>query len=204
MTTIQDDFIKRSADIRWPDGLIPPTLTCSHTMRSSSTRQRRVSGQSSSSCCLAHLVFERERRRHQRRFWPAREGCHLQLDNLWSQGRQEGCRLRPLCAPELVREQRSVACPSHVAAHPPLGDSTYVVMEEVSMGDGAQHLALTNPGYLHRGHELWNISLKFADARAEHAPTVLPVRRAIKGRCPALRRRGNDPVSMRCSRRFTP
>jgi hypothetical protein len=26
----------------------------------------------------------------------------------------------------------------------------------------ARHLARTNPGHLHRGHDLWNISLKFA------------------------------------------
>jgi hypothetical protein len=45
---------------------------------------------------------------------------------------------------------------------PRLGDSTYVVMEEIGMGDGAQHLARTNPGHMHRGHDLWNISLKFA------------------------------------------
>ena len=29
------------------------------------------------------------------------------------------------------------------------------------MGDGAQHLARTNPGHVHRGHDLWNISLEF-------------------------------------------
>jgi len=45
---------------------------------------------------------------------------------------------------------------------PRLGDSTYVVMEEIGMGDGARHLAQTNPGHMHRGHDLWNISLKFA------------------------------------------
>ena len=39
--------------------------------------------------------------------------------------------------------------------------STYVVMEEIGMGDGAKHLALTNPGHMHRGHDLWNMSLKF-------------------------------------------
>jgi hypothetical protein len=49
-----------------------------------------------------------------------------------------------------------------LAADPRFDDSTYVVMEEIGMGDGAQHMALTNPGYLHRGHDLWNISLKFA------------------------------------------
>jgi hypothetical protein len=45
---------------------------------------------------------------------------------------------------------------------PRSGDSTYVVMEEIGMGDGAQQMARTNPGHLHRGHDLWNISLKFA------------------------------------------
>jgi hypothetical protein len=45
---------------------------------------------------------------------------------------------------------------------PRCSDSTYVVMEEIGMGGGAQHLARTNPGHMHRGHDLWNISLKFA------------------------------------------
>ncbi|HEX4219493.1 MAG TPA: hypothetical protein VHZ02_14035 [Acidimicrobiales bacterium] len=44
---------------------------------------------------------------------------------------------------------------------PRSGNSTYVVMEEIGMGQGAQHLAQTNPGHMHRGHDLWNISLKF-------------------------------------------
>jgi hypothetical protein len=44
---------------------------------------------------------------------------------------------------------------------PRLGDSTYVVMEEIGMGDGARHLARINPGHMYRGHDLWNISLKF-------------------------------------------
>ncbi len=42
------------------------------------------------------------------------------------------------------------------------GNSTYVVMEETGLGPAARHLARTNPGHMHRGHELWNISLKFA------------------------------------------
>jgi hypothetical protein len=45
---------------------------------------------------------------------------------------------------------------------PRFGESTYVVMEEIGMGDGAQHLVHTNPGHMHRGHDLWNVSLKFA------------------------------------------
>lgn len=41
-------------------------------------------------------------------------------------------------------------------------NSTYVVMEEIGMGHAARHLARTNPGHMHRGHDLWNTSLKFA------------------------------------------
>jgi hypothetical protein len=40
-------------------------------------------------------------------------------------------------------------------------NSTYVVMEEVAMGQGPLDLARTNPGHMHRGHDLWNTSLKF-------------------------------------------
>jgi hypothetical protein len=42
------------------------------------------------------------------------------------------------------------------------GDSTHVVMEETGVGPAARHLVQANPGHLHRGHDLWNISLKFA------------------------------------------
>jgi hypothetical protein len=42
------------------------------------------------------------------------------------------------------------------------GNSTYVVTEETGPGPAARHLAQANPGHMHRGHELWNISLKFA------------------------------------------
>jgi len=38
---------------------------------------------------------------------------------------------------------------------------TYIVMEEVGLGDSAKQLAQSNPGHMHRGHDLWNISLKF-------------------------------------------
>jgi Polyketide cyclase / dehydrase and lipid transport len=43
----------------------------------------------------------------------------------------------------------------------PRDRSTYVVMEEGGLGPGAKTLAQFNPGQLHRGHDLWNISLKF-------------------------------------------
>lgn len=43
----------------------------------------------------------------------------------------------------------------------PREHGTYIVMEEVGLGEGAKRLAQTNPGRIHRGHDLWNISLKF-------------------------------------------
>jgi hypothetical protein len=39
--------------------------------------------------------------------------------------------------------------------------STYVVHEETDDGPNPRKLAEANPGHLHRGHDLWNISLKF-------------------------------------------
>ena len=34
-------------------------------------------------------------------------------------------------------------------------------MEETGTGASPKRLAGANPGHLHRGHDLWNISLKF-------------------------------------------
>jgi hypothetical protein len=36
-----------------------------------------------------------------------------------------------------------------------------VVMEETGTGANPKKLARSNPGHMHRGHDLWNISLKF-------------------------------------------
>ncbi len=41
------------------------------------------------------------------------------------------------------------------------GERTHAVMEEIDLGGGAKRLAQTNPAQMHRGHDLWNISLKF-------------------------------------------
>jgi hypothetical protein len=45
--------------------------------------------------------------------------------------------------------------------NPPDENSTYVVMEETGSGLNPKKLAASNPGHVHRGHDLWNISLKF-------------------------------------------
>jgi len=34
-------------------------------------------------------------------------------------------------------------------------------MEETGTGVNPKELADSNPGHMHRGHDLWNISLKF-------------------------------------------
>jgi hypothetical protein len=39
--------------------------------------------------------------------------------------------------------------------------TTYLVMEEAGTGVIPKALADSNPGHMHRGHDLWNISLKF-------------------------------------------
>ena len=39
--------------------------------------------------------------------------------------------------------------------------STYVVIEETGTGANPEKFAESNPGHMHRGHDLWNMSLKF-------------------------------------------
>jgi Polyketide cyclase / dehydrase and lipid transport len=52
----------------------------------------------------------------------------------------------------------------------PLYGGTHVVMEEIGLGDTAKKLVATNPGHMHRGHELWNVSLKFLCEAAHVSP----------------------------------
>ena len=40
-------------------------------------------------------------------------------------------------------------------------ETTDVVMEKTGTGANPRKLARSNPGHMHRGHELWNVSLKF-------------------------------------------
>jgi hypothetical protein len=41
------------------------------------------------------------------------------------------------------------------------GAGKNLVVEETGTGANPRRLAGTNPGHMHRGHDLWNISLKF-------------------------------------------
>jgi hypothetical protein len=56
---------------------------------------------------------------------------------------------------------RPLARLPHLAAQSRPDGSTYVVMEETGDGANPRKLAETNPGHMNRGHDLWNISLKF-------------------------------------------
>jgi hypothetical protein len=163
MTTIQDDLIERSADIRWPDGfdpahadlfahnaividapatdvwakLIAAAAWPAWYSNASDVVINDPSGQLSEDVTFNWTTFGLKIASKVAEFVPyARIGWY-----------GNGDQLRAFHTWLLV---------------PRSANSTYVVMEEIGMGEGARHLALTNPGHMHRGHDLWNISLKFA------------------------------------------
>jgi hypothetical protein len=70
--------------------------------------------------------------------------------------------LWPEPEPEPERAGRPLIVLMHRWSYDGEANRTYVVTEEIGMGHGARHLAWTNPGHMHRGHDLRNVSLKFA------------------------------------------
>ena len=159
--TIQDDITRRSADIHWPDGLIPtdadlfahneividapPEQIWQHLIAATAwprwySNSAEVVVNDPSEILAAGVSFDWTTfglrvSSTVAEFVPcARLGWH---------GQAEGLRAY------------------HNWLLVPGADTTYVVMEELGLGDGAKRLARTNPGHLHRGHDLWNISLKF-------------------------------------------
>jgi hypothetical protein len=74
---------------------------------------------------------------------------------------QHGARVRAGQQNRLVRHHQPLARLPHLAAYACPDGSTYVVTEETGDGANLRKLAETNPGHMHRGHDLWNISLKF-------------------------------------------
>ncbi len=163
MTAIHDDLIERSVNISWPDGFDPAHA---HLFA-----HNAVVIDAPAKSVWAKLIAAAA--------WPAwySNASDVVVDDLSGQ-LGEGVTFNwttfGLKIASKVAEFVPYACLSWYgngdqlhAYHtwlliPRFGDSTYVVMEEIGMGDAAKHLALTNPGHLHRGHDLWNISLKFA------------------------------------------
>jgi hypothetical protein len=163
MTTIQDDLIERSVNMHWPDGFDPdhadlfahnaividapgekiwPTLIAAAAWptwysNASDVVVNRPSGQLGENVTFHWTTFGLTIASTVAEFVPySRIGWY-----------GNGDQLRAYHTWLLI---------------PRSGSSTYVVMEEIGMGRGAEHLAQTNPGHMHRGHDLWNISLKFA------------------------------------------
>jgi hypothetical protein len=163
MTTINDDFIERSADIRWPDGFDPAHADL--------FAHNAVVINAPAKSIWATLIAGAA--------WPkwysnasdvvindpsAQLGEDVTFD--WT---TFGLKIASKVAEFAPYERLGwYGNGGQLRAYhtwliiPRCGDSTYVVMEEIGMGDGARHLAQTNPGHMHRGHDLWNISLKFA------------------------------------------
>jgi hypothetical protein len=159
--TIQDDITHRSADIHWPDGLDPTNADL-----------------------FAHneIVIEAPAQEVWQRLiaattWPTwysnaadvvvTNPSQLLDDGVSFEWSTFGLKISSTVA-EFVptarlgwygRSQGLQAY--HTWLLVPRERGTYVVMEEIGLGDAAKGLAQTNPGHMHRGHDLWNISLKF-------------------------------------------
>jgi hypothetical protein len=163
MTTIHDDLIERSADIRWPDGLDPADADL--------FAHNTVVINAPATTVWEKLVAAAA--------WPTwySNAADVVIDDPSGELRQDvtfswttfGLTIASKVADFVPYSRLSwYGNGDQLRAYhtwlliPRFGDSTYVVMEEIGMGEGAQHLALTNPGHMHRGHDLWNVSLKFA------------------------------------------
>ena len=167
MSIVDDDLIERSVNIHWPDGYDPgharPVRGQHHHHRRA---HRRPSGPSSppprpgppgtptpatlSSTTQPEQLSEGE--------------GHLQLDHVF------GFKIASTVA-EYVPHTRIgwYGTGDQLRAYhtwlliPRHGKSTEPRRwKKTGIGPAARHLAQTNPGHMHRGHDLWNISLKFA------------------------------------------
>jgi hypothetical protein len=162
MNTITDDLIVRSADVHWPDGFDP--------VHADLFAHNAVVIDAPAESVWAKLIAATA--------WPARysNASDVVIEDSSGQLGEDvtfswttfGFKIASKVAEFSPHERLGwYGNGDQLRAYhtwllvPRLGHSTYVVMEEIGMGEGAQHLAQTNPGHLHRGHDLWNISLKF-------------------------------------------
>jgi hypothetical protein len=163
MTTIQDDLAERSADIRWPDGFDPAHADL--------FAHNAIVIDAPATSVWAKLIAAVA--------WPTwySNAADVVVNDPSGQLKTDvtfdwttfGLKIASKVAEFVPCARISwYGNGDQLRAYhtwlliPRVGDTTYVVMEEIGMGEGAQHLALTNPGHMHRGHDLWNISLKFA------------------------------------------
>jgi hypothetical protein len=159
--TIQDDITRRSADIQWPDGLIPTDADL--------FAHNEIVIQAPPPQIWQHLIAAMA--------WPrwysnsanvvVNDPAGLLAEGVSFDWTTFGLQISSTVA-EFVPHARLGWYGSgeglrayHTWLLVPREDTTYVVMEEIGLGDGAKRLARTNPGHMHRGHDLWNISLKF-------------------------------------------
>jgi uncharacterized protein YndB with AHSA1/START domain len=160
-TTIQDDIAHRSADIHWPDGLTPTDADL--------FAHNEIVIQAPPHQVWQHLIAPTK--------WPRwySNAADVLVDKpaeLLSEGATFQWTTFGLGISSSVAEfvphtrlgwygnARGLRA-YHTWLLVPRDHGTYVVMEEIGLGDGAKRLAQTNPGHMHRGHDLWNISLKF-------------------------------------------
>jgi NAD(P)-dependent dehydrogenase (short-subunit alcohol dehydrogenase family) len=68
---------------------------------------------------------------------------------------------------DVAGSDREAAQEHHAWLLDALDEGTHVVMEEIGLGDTAENLVATSSGHKPRGHDLWNVSLKFL-CKAEH------------------------------------
>ena len=159
--TIQDDITHRSADIHWPDGLTPTDADL--------FAHNEIVIQAPPEQIWRHLIAAAA--------WPrwysnsadvvVNDSAELLAAGVSFDWTTFGLQISSTVA-EFVPQARlgwygngEGLRAYHTWLLVPREQSTYVVMEEIGLGDGARRLARTNPGHMHRGHDLWNISLKF-------------------------------------------
>jgi hypothetical protein len=159
--TIQDDITHRSADIHWPDGLKPTEADLfAHNEIVIDAEPEHI---------WQHLIAPTA--------WPnwysnaanvvVNDPSDLLADGVSFEWTTFGLEISSTVA-EFVPNARlgwygrgEGLEAYHTWLLIPRERGTYIAMEEIGLGDGAKHLAQTNPGHMHRGHDLWNISLKF-------------------------------------------
>ena len=110
---------------------------------------------------LAGLVLQRPQRPGLRPSRAARRRRHLRLDHLRRAHPQYRPRIRARRPHRLVRPDRPVAGLPHLAARAARRANHLRGHGRDRHRRQPEETRRSNPGHMHRGHDLWNISLKF-------------------------------------------